>query len=63
MVELSIVGGNDFTSQFFNRHIKQKIGLGGRIHILDIAGWVKRFKKVEQHPALGKELVNRLYLL
>ncbi len=56
LIELSIIGGNDFTTNYVKR-LKGKIGLQGR-NITDVAEWVKQHGRVENHPIVAKAMVG-----
>ena len=58
LIELSIVSGNDFTGHFMRGPLKGKIGIQGRVQIQDLATWVKRMRRVENHDAIVREMVN-----
>lgn len=50
LIELSIIAGNDFTGPF-SRQLKMTLGLQERVHVTEVADWVRRYKCVEKHPA------------
>lgn len=58
MVELSIIGGNDFTSQYVSTGLNRQIDIRGRFGVETLAEWVNRYKGIENHPMLYNEMVK-----
>ncbi len=58
-MELSILSGNDFTTQYMRR-VKERLGLPGR-NIKHLAEWVLKHRRVENHPDIAKEMVDALF--
>ena len=56
LIELAILAGNDFTTQFV-RSLKSKLNLQGG-YIKDVADWVGQHRKVENHQIVAREMVN-----
>ena len=58
LVELAIIGGNDFTGHFMRGRLRGKLGIRGKGMIQDIAVWVKQYKNSQNHPVIAKEMVR-----
>lgn len=58
MVELSIIAGNDFTSQYVSTGLNRQIDVRGRIGVETFAEWVNRYRGIENHPMLNREMVK-----
>nr|XP_022344001.1 uncharacterized protein LOC111137058 [Crassostrea virginica] len=56
LVELSIIAGNDFTSQFVTNGLNGQIDIRGRKSIETFAEWVNHYKSIENHPLLFTEM-------
>ncbi|KAK3087147.1 hypothetical protein FSP39_002294 [Pinctada imbricata] len=56
LVELSIVGGNDFTGEIMRDGLRDKLDIRGKKGIENIAGWLRHYKNVENHPVLMEEM-------
>lgn len=56
MVELSIIAGNDFTSQYVSTGLNRQIDVRGRIGVETFAEWVNRYRGIENHPMLNREM-------
>ena len=63
LTELSIVSGNDFTGHYMRGALKGKIGIQGRVQIRDLAKWVHRMRRVENHDAVAREMVRKLFYI
>ena len=57
LVELSVVAGNDFTGQFMRDGLLEQLDIRGRRGVENIAGWLRHYKCVENHPLLAAEMV------
>ncbi|XP_061197623.1 uncharacterized protein LOC133205770 [Saccostrea echinata] len=56
MTELSIIAGNDFTSQYVVDGLNEQLDLRGRKSVETFAEWVNRYKAIENHPMLSREM-------
>ena len=61
LIELSILGGNDFTSHHM-RPLRGKVGLGNKPHIAGLADWVRTHGRVDNHAVLAMEIVSTTLL-
>lgn len=58
MIELSIITGNDFTSQYVTNGLNGQIDIRGRKCVETFAEWVNRYDRIENHQRLSKEMVK-----
>ena len=57
------MSGNDFTGHYMRGALKGKIGVQGRVQIRDLAKWVHRMRRVENHDAVAREMVRKLLFI
>lgn len=55
LIEVSIVAGNDFTGPFMT-DLYPQLDIRGRKAVGNIAGWMRHYKNVQNHPVLGNEM-------
>lgn len=56
LIELSIVGGNDFTGPFMHNGLQQQLDIRGHPSLKNIAGWLWHYKSADNHPVLSHEM-------
>lgn len=57
LIEVSIVAGNDFTGPFMT-DLYPQLDIRGRKAVGNIAGWMRHYKNMQNHPVLGDEMVT-----
>ncbi|XP_064642315.1 uncharacterized protein LOC135496760 [Lineus longissimus] len=64
LIELSIICGNDFTGPVIrSRHIKENLDVKDHKDMKEIAGWVRHYQMVDNHPMIKQEAKKNKQLM